>query len=231
MVELKCDICSKTFKRKQCKIKRAKKHYCSNACRYKGQEAPKRESWVEYGIVYLKLTNGKVVLFDEVDRDLVIKNWQPTGRYVSKKDNDRKHIYMHRIILERMLGRPLKDNEIADHINSDGFDNRRENIRALTQDENSTNAMKPARSNTKKKSTSRYKGVSFDKGLGRWRARITCGGITHHIGYFGDETDAAKAYDKAAIAFFGDYAKLNFPNEWYAWNIHRKNKCAYKAEA
>lgn len=55
--------------------------------------------------------------------------------------------------------------------------------------------------------------------------------MTNHLGYFDCEGDAAKAYDMAAIVFYSDYAKLNFPHEWYAWEIHKKSGCAFKVKA
>lgn len=231
VVELKCDTCGKTFKRKPCKIKRAEKHYCSNACRYKGQEQPKHKSWVQDGIVHLEITKGNIVLLDEADRDLADLNWQTRKNYAARKDKDRKHIYMHRLVAERIIGRSLKPNEIVDHLNSNGLDNRRSNVRLVTNMENSENAMKHASTNTNRRFTSKFKGVSFERELGKWRTQITFHGITYHLGYFDNEEDAAKAYDMNAIVFYGNHAKLNFPDEWYAWPIHKKNGCAYKVEA
>ncbi len=80
------------------------------------------------------------------------------------------------------------------------------------------------------KSMGKFKGVSFVKEQGKWRTQITWRGITHHLGYFDNEEDAAKVYDMNAIVFYGNHAKLNFPNEWYAWPIHQKSGYAYKAE-
>lgn len=231
MIEYKCDSCGKTFERKLSKIKRAEKHYCSNACRFKGQEMSKRKSWIKDCVVYLETTKGMTALIDEVDKDLADLNWQSNGRYVIRKDKERKYVFMHRMILERILGRCLEKDEVADHINGNGFDNRRENLRLSTHAENCANIIKPSRINTDKKHASKYKGVNFDEERGLWRARITCRGTTSHLGYFGNEEDAAEAYDMAAIIFYDNYAKLNFPHEWYAWEIHKKSGCAYKVKA
>jgi hypothetical protein len=226
MVKLKCEICGRTFERKQCKVKRAEKHYCSLACRYIGQEAPKRKSLIEKEAIYLELTKGMIAQLDIKDKDLCDMNWQLNKGYAAKKNNkDRKHIYMHRVIMERMLGRALNNNEFVDHNSGDRLDNRRENLRTATKQENAANSRKAVRSGGK------YKGISFDKNRGKWRARIRCYGIDKHIGYFYKEKDAAMAYDKEAIALFGDFAKLNFPDEWYASRIHRKNGCSQGVEA
>ena len=108
MVELNGDICGKTFKRKPCKISSAEKHYCSNVCRYEGQGIPRHPSWVKDGIVHLEITEGNVVMLDEIDRDLVLYNWQTRRGYAARKNEERRHIYMHRLIIERKLGRQFK---------------------------------------------------------------------------------------------------------------------------
>jgi hypothetical protein len=137
---------------------------------------------------------------------------------------------MHRVILERKLDKSLKNAEEADHINGNRLDNRRTNLRLTTHLENSSNIKKPRRIKTDKISASNYKGVSYNKCNGKWRARITFKGNTTHIGYYDNEKDAAIEYDKKAIILFGEYAKLNFHNERYAWEIHKENGCAYEIE-
>ncbi len=231
MVELKCDICGKTFKRKPCKVNRADKHYCSNDCRYNGQGLPRRLSWVKDGIVHLEITAGNIVSLDEIDSDLADLNWQTRKGYAARKDKERRHVYMHRLIVERKLGRPLIDMEKVDHHNSNKLDNRRDNIDISTSQENGANIMKPKRKSANKKATSRYKGVNFDKASGKWRARITHGYQTTSLRYYESEQEAAIAYDLAAIDYFGNFAKLNFPDKWYALRSHKRNSCAYRAEA
>lgn len=230
MIELKCDNCGKVFKRKPCKISRAEKHYCSNECRYKGQSNPKRSSSIKDGVVYLEITKGQIVLLDDIDKDLADMNWQLRRGYAARKDKERKHIYMHRLIVERKLGRALMDAEKVDHHNSIKLDNRRGNIDISTSQENGANTMKPKRNSANKKATSRYKGVNFDKASGKWRARITHWYNTTSLGYYESEKEAAIAYDLAAINLFRNFAKLNFPEKWYALRSHRKNGCAYRAE-
>ena len=141
MRKLNCYICGKIFERKPCKIKRSEKHYCSNDCRYKGQELPKHKSWIEYGVVYLEITKGHIVLLDEIDRDLMDQNWQFRKNHAAKKDKAGTHIYMHRLIAERKYRKSLGNNENVDHINGNGFDNRRKNVRLTTSLENGANTM------------------------------------------------------------------------------------------
>jgi hypothetical protein len=93
-----------------------------------------------------------------------------------------------------------------DHINRDGLDNRKRNLRPATHGENAFNKPKMKRRGI---SASNFKGVSLDGGA--WRAQITKGGKTIWLGRFRNEEEAALAYDKAATDHVGEYARLNFP--------------------
>jgi hypothetical protein len=93
--------------------------------------------------------------------------------------------------------------EQVDHRNHDGLDNRRENLRPCTNQQNQHNQRKRAGC------TSRYKGVHWDFRNGSWRAAIKAEGRTIHLGRFQDEDDAARAYDDAARRLFGEFALTN----------------------
>jgi hypothetical protein len=110
---------------------------------------------------------------------------------------------MHRFLLLPERG------VLVDHINGDGLDNRRMNLRLANHSQNAANRCKPQRS----RSTSRYKGVFFEasgKRKKRWRALIKVDGQTIHLGSYSEEIEAAVAYDIAAKKHFGEFAKLNF---------------------
>ena len=108
---------------------------------------------------------------------------------------------MHRLIMN------VPNGMVTDHINHNGLDNRKSNLRVCTCSENNRNKR------SQKGSTSIYKGVCRHKATGKWRARIKFEGKRMHIGYFTDEKEAARAYDAKAKELFGEYALLNFPDE------------------
>jgi len=91
----------------------------------------------------------------------------------------------------------------VDHKDHNGLNNQRHNLRRTVRGENDGNRRKT-------RGSSQYKGVSWSKSKGRWRACITIG-RTVHLGYYADEAQAALAYDAAARIRFGVLANCNFP--------------------
>lgn len=157
------------------------------------------------------IVGGHTVLFDEADREIVMPlKWhvmasRPGGPlyasanvYVNDKRTKAK---MHRLVVKAPQG------AIVDHINGDGLDNRRANLRLVTASQNLMNSRKPRRGNQ------RFKGVSFNKQAGRWCAYIKQDGHKRYLGHFSSEEDAARAYDTAAAKQFGEFARLNFAPE------------------
>lgn len=115
-------------------------------------------------------------------------------------------IYMHRIIAQTPAGME------TDHINGDGLDNRRVNLRHATPSQNKANMRKPSRPNGERHSSS-FKGVSWDKSRSKWQAKITVNQACRSLGRYEEEKDAALAYDRAALTAWGNFAQLNFPKE------------------
>jgi hypothetical protein len=115
---------------------------------------------------------------------------------------ERRNVYLHHFI----IGDP-PPGMVVDHINGDRLDNRRANLRFCTLAQNKQNS-RPYRGGT-----SRYKGVSWKrtgKGTGKWLARIRVDGKDIHLGFHKEEEEAAKAYDTAAIRYYGEFARTNF---------------------
>ena len=106
-----------------------------------------------------------------------------------------KTIYLHRVIMNP------PDGMVVDHINGDGLDNRRQNLRICTQRDNVKN-----RKQNRNKAL--YKGVSM-RSNGLYRARITNYGVSFSLGDFDTAEKAAEAYNKAALIKFGAFALLN----------------------
>lgn len=156
------------------------------------------------GITLVFLTQGKVALIDNADRDLVLPyRWCFDGTGYAIRARSPKGsgpvIRMHREIL------PVPAGTAVDHVNGNGLDNRRCNLRPATARENQRNR------GLQRNSTSGYKGVCFDKSRRRWLAHIKVNGKFINLGRFDDAIVAAMAYDAAAAEAFGEFARLNFP--------------------
>lgn len=108
------------------------------------------------------------------------------------------HISMHRMILS------APKNLMIDHINGNGLDNRKENLRLATNAQNQYNRRK-----THGVSSSKFKGVSFTRARGRWAAQIRVQKRLIWLGYYQTEEEAALAYNAGAIKHYGAFAKLN----------------------
>ena len=165
------------------------------------------------------LTDGTCMLVDDEDYHRLNRyTWFPLKgahtRYACTSLNGRK-IKAHRFILsaveilDEATGR-RKEYDRVDHINGDGLDNWRQNLRLVTRSQNAQNSRgKPEHRQ------SRFKGVSlFKRCRSRpWRVLIHIGGKQIHLGYFAREVDAARAYNKAANLYHGEFAYLNTLDE------------------
>jgi HNH endonuclease/AP2 domain len=158
-------------------------------------------------VIEIPLSRGLVALIDEDDFDQVasIGKWyadKSTCTFYARKNYWRDgrcfSIKMHRFI----TGLPF-----VDHVNGNGLDNRRSNLRTATDSQNSMNRGR------RSDNTSGYKGVSWNRQCQSWEASICMAGKSTYLGLFSAAKTAARAYDMAAIATFGEYARLNFPEE------------------
>lgn len=99
------------------------------------------------------------------------------------------------------------DCDHIDHVDGDVTNNRISNLRAATPSENGGNSTRS------KNNKSGFKGVSWVKSQGKWSAYIKHNRKRIHLGRFYHLEDAARAYDRAALQHFGEFARLNFPEE------------------
>jgi hypothetical protein len=151
--------------------------------------------------VVVELTQGKWAKVDLADLDLVIGQcWDFSSGYATRSEGGRR-IRMHRIILGLADDEPLQ----VDHVNHDPIDNRRINLRLATQSQNNANMRK----STTRSTASRYKGVLWNKERKKWCARITVHGHYRYLGLFDAEEEAARAYNRAALEAWGEFAHLN----------------------
>lgn len=163
-------------------------------------------------IDFIPLTQGMYAIVDMADSERVSAfRWyahrQKTKIYAKRffrVDGRRVLANMGRFILGVSDG--VVDRMVVDHINGDGLDNRRENLRLCLPSENMKNRLKDEAKNF----SSKFKGVSVYK-RPSWQARIRVDRTTIFLGYFDSEIAAALAYDAAAKKYFGEYARLNFP--------------------
>lgn len=156
----------------------------------------------------IPLTQGQVALVDNEDyEELSGYKWSAAWhsrtqsyyaiRHSATVNGKRTTIRMHRQILGCNPG------EKGDHDNHDTLNNQRYNLRRCTNAQNCMNR-KPYTGKS-----SAYKGVSWYKRSRKWHAQIRIGGHDINLGYYGDEVRAARAYNVAAVAHFGEFALCN----------------------
>jgi len=170
----------------------------------------------------IALANGKgMALVDDADFERVSKfHWFRSTPRICKRHNqiryyaqttmgsrpNRKCVLMHRFILD------IKPGIQVDHLDWDGLNNQRENMRIASI---SDNAAYTVNGRGRINLYTSFKGVSFLKKDNAWMARIGNGSdhSTAYLGCFKTAEEAACAYDKAAKERFGAFARLNFPEQ------------------
>lgn len=153
----------------------------------------------------ITLTRGMVSVVDESDfGPLGFFNWRVqacSGKfYAAMTGADGKVVLLHRFLMNAPRGFDV------DHINGDGLDNRRSNLRVCTHAENLRNRK------VQKNARLGLKGIYQDGRSGKWRARLCFKGRHMYLGKALDTPEeAARVYDAAARIHYGKFAVLNFP--------------------
>lgn len=108
---------------------------------------------------------------------------------------------------QEIIGKPQKGYEI-DHFNGNKLDNRKCNLRVVTHQQNTFNSKK-RKAPISGENPSKYKGVTWRNDRKKWRSSITHNGCKYYLGLYEIEEEAALAYNKAAVNYYGEYARLN----------------------
>ena len=170
----------------------------------------KRPPRIDGDVAYVPLSRGYETIIDAEDVRLICSdNWCVTGPGLQTGDGGciyamridttsgkRVSLRLHRVIMN------APDNLQVDHINGNGLDNRKSNLRLVTHTQNMLNQRKA------KDNTSGYKGVHWNKTRGRWQATIQANGKAKYLGLFDDPAEAHEAYVAASQKFHGPYGRI-----------------------
>lgn len=161
-------------------------------------------------VIEVPLTRGMVTLIDDEDAPVVLAQgrwWAQKCRdvYYARRDVRRGDGKKNALFVHSLLtGWPL-----VDHIDHDGLNNQRSNLRPATHAQNVRNGR------MRNNNTSGYRGVNLQGQCTRWKAKIGLNGRQIYLGLYGTAEEAARAYDEAAIELHGEFASLNFPRTEY----------------
>lgn len=151
----------------------------------------------------IPLTQGKVALVDDADYGrLICFNWCVNGRGYAETWMKTRTVRMHRFIIG------CDDlHKVVDHIDGNPLNNQKKNLRICNVQQNTRN------SKVHRDNPTGYKGVSWDKSRNKFESCIRVNKKKKHLGRFECAIDAAKAYNEAALKYYGEYSKLNVLEE------------------
>lgn len=155
----------------------------------------------------IPLTQGKTAIVDDADYEIVrgLKwcahkrlNGFYAVRNIRLQNGKWASVYLHRALLNPPSGMQV------DHINGNGLDNRRENLRVVTPAQQHQSFQ-----SKRKYATSTFRGVCYSARLKKWQATLQHAGETFNLGFFDTEVAAARSYNAKATELWGAYANLN----------------------
>lgn len=151
----------------------------------------------------IKLTQNKFALVDDED----YKRLDQYSWYCVKVRERHQYAYTtikgKAIHMASMIMKPSNKYQVI-HLDKNGLNNQKYNLKIASITQRNRSRVKQ-----ESESSSRYKGVSYDKSTGKWRSRILINYKTIYLGRYNNELEAAQAYDKAALKYFGEFAQLN----------------------
>ena len=156
-------------------------------------------------LAYIPLNDGVCAIIDADDLPKVASfTWHVSKEcatsyarsHIRLPNGNRKKIRMHRLLMDNPYGVEV------DHVNSNGLDNRKSNLRLATHEQNMRNA------SMRKDNSSGVKGVSWSEATKRWIAAIRVGGPKKYLGSFKELSDAAQAYAEASKKFHGEFGRV-----------------------
>jgi hypothetical protein len=159
----------------------------------------------------IPITGGLEVIVDDEEYHRITLDYSWSKHYTKytyyarakvRGATPKKWVYMHRVIMD------CPNDMEVDHINGNGLDNRKENLRICTSTGNNRNISKRHLINGTP-ATSQFKGVCWHERRNKWWARGWVNGNSNDLGHFPIEADAARAYNNFALEHFGVFAKLN----------------------
>lgn len=157
--------------------------------------------YCERKICVVPVTQGFSAYIDEQDAELVLaSSWSVVRtkyNVYAKAKRAGRYVLMHRLIMGEPVGLDV------DHLNHNGLDNRRQNLRVGTRSQNNANGR------PRKDGRSRFKGVSWHAHASRWQVHISKDGVRKNLGLFKDELEAARVYDLAALEVHAEFALTN----------------------
>ena len=154
-------------------------------------------------IAYIVLTKGQFATVD-ADNAAFLSQWNWNAKWYTATSS--YYARRHTSVGGKEMTIPMHDEVFptetgsADHINRSTLDNRQANLRSASRFEQMRNQ------GLRRDRSSGFRGVSMHIGIGRWQAQICIKGQKKHLGYFATKEETARAYDKAAKQFHGEFA-------------------------